>query len=183
MTEPARNSLKEAVARGIPRRYRSERLFRTSGMLALLIGLAFLAFFFYTLIGNGYTAFWQTRVTLEINLDAAVIDPNATRDPEVIAAANFQGLIRDALRERFPDVTARSDLRSLFALVSPGARFELRDRVLSEPTLIGTTLSVAVLADDDVDMLIKGHSSRDVPEADRVSPDRTELQSRVFHIG
>ena len=96
MTEPARNSLKEAVARGIPRRYRSERLFRTSGMLALLIGLAFLAFFFYTLIGNGYTAFWQTRVTLEINLDAAVIDPNATRDPEVIAAANFQGLIRDA---------------------------------------------------------------------------------------
>ena len=167
MTEPASNSLKETVARGIPRRYRSEQLFRTSGMLALLIGLAFLAFFFYTLIGNGYSAFWQTRVTLEINLDEAVIDPDGTRDPEVIAAANFQGIIRDALRERFPDVTARSELRSLFALVSPGARFELRDRVLSDPTLIGSTLSLPVLADDDVDMLIKGYSSRDVPEADR----------------
>ncbi|HSC16576.1 MAG TPA: DUF3333 domain-containing protein, partial [Gammaproteobacteria bacterium] len=48
-------SVKEAVARGIARRYRSERAFRALGLTALLIGLGFLAFFFYTLIGNGYT--------------------------------------------------------------------------------------------------------------------------------
>ena len=82
MTEPDSATLKAAVARGIANRYRSERLFHYSGLLALLIGLGFLAFFFYTVIGNGYTAFWQTRIELSIPLEASAIDPDGTRDPE-----------------------------------------------------------------------------------------------------
>jgi phosphate transport system permease protein len=167
MIEPTSATLKETVARGIRRRYRSEWLFRSFGMLALLIGLTFLAFFFYTLIGNGYSAFWQTRIDLSVSLEAAQIDPNATGDPEIIGQANFQGIIRDALRERFPDVTSRGELRNLFALISPGAAFELRSMVLSDPSLIGETTTISVLADDDVDMFIKGNITADVPEADR----------------
>ena len=60
-------SVKEAVARGIARRYRNERIFRALGLVALLIGLGFLAFFFYTLIGNGYTALEQTRIQLDVS--------------------------------------------------------------------------------------------------------------------
>ncbi|HMB73779.1 MAG TPA: phosphate ABC transporter permease PstA [Gammaproteobacteria bacterium] len=167
MTEDKSNDLKVAVSRSIARRYRSEWLFKSSGMLALGIGLAFLAFFFYTLVGNGYSAFWQTRIELTVDLPESAIDPDGTRAADVIGRANYQGLVRDALRERFPDVTARGDLRSLFALVSPGASFELRDRVMADPALIGAPLTLWVLADDDVDMLFKGHSSRDVPEEDR----------------
>ncbi len=167
MSEPTSATLKETVARGIRRRYRSEWLFRSFGMLALLIGLTFLAFFFYTLIGNGYSAFWQTRIDLSVSLEAAQIDPDATGDPEIIGQANFQGIIRDALRERFPDVTSRGELRNLFALVSPGAAFELRSMVISDPSLIGETTTISVLADDDVDMFIKGNITADVPEADR----------------
>ena len=167
MSEPNAGNLKQAVARGIARRYRYEWLFRSAGMLALLIGLVFLGFFFYTLVGNGYSAFWQTRIELTVELPAEAIDPDGARDPDVIGRANYQGLIRDALRERFPDVTARGDLRNLFALVSPGAGFALRDRVLADPSLIGQTLTLQVLADDDVDMLAKGRSPRDVPEEDR----------------
>ncbi len=167
MSEPTSATLKETVARGIRRRYRSEWLFRSFGMLALLFGLTFLAFFFYTLIGNGYSAFWQTRIDLSVSLEAAQIDPDATGDPEIIGQANFQGIIRDALRERFPDVTSRGELRNLFALVSPGAAFELRSMVISDPSLIGETTTISVLADDDVDMFIKGNITADVPEADR----------------
>ena len=57
MSSRSTDSVKEAVARGIARRYRNERVFRALGLMALLIGLGFLAFFFYTLVGNGYTAF------------------------------------------------------------------------------------------------------------------------------
>ena len=77
-------SLKEAVTRGIRRRYRSEALFKALGLGALLIGLGFLAFFFYTLITNGYTALRQTRVLIDVEFAESVIDPDRSRDPEVL---------------------------------------------------------------------------------------------------
>ena len=95
-------SVKEAVARGIARRYRNEAMFRALGLGALLIGLGFLAFFFYTLVGNGYTALEQTRIRLDVELDAAVIDPEATRDPETLRGADYQRLARDALGALVP---------------------------------------------------------------------------------
>ena len=39
--------------------------------------------------------------------------------------------------------------------------------VLADPALIGSTRAVWLLADDDVDMLIKGHIEREVPEDER----------------
>ena len=64
MSNGSTRPVKEAVARGIARRYRNERIFRALGLAALMIGLGFLAFFFYTLIGNAYTALTQTRIRL-----------------------------------------------------------------------------------------------------------------------
>ena len=159
--------VKERVAQGIARRYRRERNFRLAGLGAVLVGLAFLAFFFYTLIGNGYTAFLQTHIVLDVELDASFVDPDGDRDPQVLGRADYQGLIRNALRARFPEVQGRSDLRELFALVSPGAGFELRNQVLANPELVGGTVRQWVVADDDVDMLIKGHIDRTAEEAQR----------------
>jgi phosphate transport system permease protein len=167
MSSPQRHSVKEAVSVGIARRYRRERLFRGLGLGALLIGLSFLAFFFYTLIANGYTAFTQTRVLLDVELSAEAIDPEGSGDPSVIALADYQALARDALRGLFPDVTGRAELRDLFRMLSPGAGFELRDRVTSDPSLVGTTLPVWLLVDDDVDMVVKGQVSRELAEGDR----------------
>jgi phosphate transport system permease protein len=179
-------SVKQAVARGIRRRYRNERVFRALGLTALLIGLGFLAFFFYTLIGNGYTALRQTRILLDVELDAAVIDADGTRDPATITGADYQKLARDALNANFPDVTSRTDLRALVRLLSPGAGIELQRRVTANPALIGSTQALWLLADDDVDVLVKGQAPRDVPESERQLDDRQlgwlaqlEAQGRV----
>jgi phosphate transport system permease protein len=172
MSSQSPSALKEAVARGIARRYRNERIFRSLGLIALLIGLGFLAFFFYTLVGNGYTAFQQTRVRLDIELDAAVIDPDGTRDPVTLRSADYQRLARDALGALFPEVTSRADLRALYALLSAGAGIELQGLVVNEPGVIGETRTLWLLADDDIDVLVKGHAPRDVPEADRRVDDR-----------
>ena len=115
MSSRSAGSVKEAVALGIARRYRNERIFRGLGLAALMIGLGFLAFFFYTLIGNGYTAFRQTRIQLDVTLDAAIIDPDATRSEDTLRGADYQRLARDALGALFPDVTSRGDLRALYA--------------------------------------------------------------------
>jgi phosphate transport system permease protein len=147
-------------------------LFRGLGLCALLVGLGFLAFFFYTLIGNGYTALEQTRIRLDVELDAAVIDPETTRDPATLRGADYQRLAREALGAHFPEVTSRGELRALYALLSPGAGLELQDLVMNEPAAIGDTRTLWLLADDDVDVLVKGHAPRDVPEADRRIDDR-----------
>jgi phosphate transport system permease protein len=179
-------SVKEAVTRGLARRYRNEHIFRALGLAALLIGLGFLAFFFYTLIGNGYTAFRQTRIELDVTFDAAIIDPDGTRSPETLRSADYQRVAREALGALFPDVTSRSDLRALYALLSPGAAIELQELVINEPAIIGETRTLWLLVDDDIDVLVKGHVPRDVPEADRRIDDRQlgwltalEAQGRV----
>lgn len=158
-------SLKERVALGIARRYRQERYFRLAGLGATLIGLIFLGFFFFTLIGNGYTAFWQTHLLLDVELSAEAIDPEGNLDRQALERANYQGPIREALRTLFPEVGGRADLVELFAMISPGAEFELRDSVLENPGLVGETLSLWVVADDDVDMLVKGYIDRDADES------------------
>jgi len=165
-------SVKEAVARGIRRRYLAERAFRTVGLMALLIGLGFLAFFFYTLIGNGYTALEQTRIELTVNLDAAIIDPDGARAPETLRSADYQRLAREALGAVFPEVTSRSDLRALYGLLSPGAGLELQQLVVTNPAVIGETRTMWLLADDDVDVIVKGPALRDLPESDRRMDDR-----------
>ncbi|MET0056683.1 MAG: phosphate ABC transporter permease PstA, partial [Candidatus Thiodiazotropha sp. 6PLUC10] len=54
-----------------------------------------------------------------------------------------------------------------YGLISTGASYVLRDRVMSNPELIGTKGELWVAADDDVDMLIKGHIDLLLPESDR----------------
>jgi phosphate transport system permease protein len=160
MNDRPERSLKKTVAHGLPGRYRRERLFRGLGLAALAVGLAFLGFFFYTLVSTGYTAFVQTRIRLDVDFAAQQIDPDGTRDPAVLRRANYQALIRNALDMRFPNVTSRGQRRQLYALMSPGAGLELRDRVLARPSLIGTSQTLWLLADDDVDMVVKGNVSR-----------------------
>jgi phosphate transport system permease protein len=167
MTDVTRAPVKEIVARGLPRRYRNEQAFRLLGLAALVLGLAFLAFFFYTLVANAYTAFEQTRIRIDVELRGEEIDPEGTGAPETLARANYLGIVRASLGKRFPEVTTRGDLRELYAMLSPGAALEVRERVLADRAVLGTTQSWWLLADDDIDMVVKGHIRRDVDEADR----------------
>ena len=154
----------QKVRAGLERRYRAERRFRRLGMTAIILGLLFVAFLFVSIISNGYTAFQQTWIELEVVFDEERLDPGGNRDPDELAAADYGGLVKDSLRRMFPKVTGRSEKRDLYSLVSSGAAFQLRDMVMADPQLIGTTRQVWVPADDDVDMLMKGHIDRDLPE-------------------
>ncbi|MFB1485963.1 MULTISPECIES: phosphate ABC transporter permease PstA [unclassified Thiocapsa] len=176
----------DVVNASLKRRYAQERRFRLFGLVAVILGLSFVGLLFADIIAKGHTAFVQTYIQLPVTFDAETLDPTGTRDPETLAGANYQSVIRDALRSEFPDVTDRRATRALGHMISVGAPSHLRDMVLSNPDLVGTTREVWLLADDDIDMLIKGHIDRDLPESERRVKDQTvgwveqlEAQGRI----
>jgi len=151
----------DIVKRGLARRYRSERRFKFLGLSAIAASLVFLFLLFASIIGNGYTAFWQTFIRLDIDFDPQVL----TED--IRSRANYAGLVKGSLHTLFPGVSGRQDRRAMEGLISKGAAFELRKMVMNDPELIGKKQSIWLTADDDVDMVVKGHIDRSVPEIAR----------------
>jgi len=156
----------DIVHQGLAKRYRAERRFRLYGLTAILIGLLCLAILFISIVGNGYKAFQQTYLELEVFFDPALLDQHN------LSTADYTGLVKSNLRTMFPEVRGRSDKRQLYKLISPGGAFQLRKMVLRDPDIIGRNISVWVPADDDVDMLMKGHFKADVAESSRRLSDK-----------
>ena len=166
-SEQTRARAIDIVNASLKRRYARERRFRYLGLGAVILGLLFVGVLFGDIIGKGYSAFVQTHIELEVYFDPEVIDPDGARDPALIAQADFRKLAREPLREMFPEVTGRRDKRALYRVLSSGAPYQLLKMVHADPDLIGTRKSIALIADDDIDMLVKGHIDRHAPPQDR----------------
>ena len=160
-------SRSERVSRRLRKRYAAERRFRFFGLLSVAAGFVFLVLLFASIISSGYTAFLQTYVRLDITFDPQELGVPETPTPEQLSSANYDALVRVALRDLFPQVSGRRDRRTLYGTVSTGAAFQLRDMVLADPGLLGSTRSIWVLADDDVDTFVKGRIDRTLPESER----------------
>ncbi|WP_078120761.1 phosphate ABC transporter permease PstA [Thiosocius teredinicola] len=157
----------DKVNASLKKRYAREKRFKVLGLGAVLLGLFFVSVLFIDIVGKGYTAFVQTHLELEVYFDPEVIDPEGTRDPQVIARADYRKIARQPLKELFPDVSGRRDKRALNSILSSGAPYQLLNMVKANPDLIGTRQTIALIADDDVDMLVKGHIDRNAPPEDR----------------
>jgi len=166
--EHSRETRKKVEA-GLNRRYRKERILRFSGLLATLVGVAFLAVFFTTLIIQGASAFKQTYVALDVEFSADLLAPAGDLDLEY---ADFDSVVRNALRSKFPEVRDRRARRELNRLVSVGASYQLRDMLAANPELLGTSATVWVPASSTVDMLVKGNIDRTLDATMRPVSDR-----------
>ncbi|MEQ9519426.1 MAG: phosphate ABC transporter permease PstA [Parvibaculum sp.] len=160
------NAKPELSAR-LKQRYAAERRFRAYGLAAILLAIAVLLVLLVSIVRQGTPAFFQTYILVDVYLDPSVIDPRGEADPTVLARADYQGLIKRTLYDRFPDVTDRREKRALVGLVSSGAYRPVRERVLADPSLIGSTQSMWLVASDDIDTFNKGQISRETVEADR----------------
>jgi len=151
----------DIVHQGLSKRYRAERRFKLYGLAAILMSLLCLAILFISIVGNGYRAFQQTYVELEVFFDPVFFDQ------ENLSTADYGGLVKSTLRKMFTEVKGRSAKRELYKLISPGAAFQLREMVLKDPDIMGKNIYVWVPADDDVDMLLKGYFNTEVAETSR----------------
>ena len=166
MSDAAWSSLYMASRRDNRRKF-GESVFRGAGLAAVLLASAILVAIIGSIIVMGASAFVRNDVELTVTLDPHIVDPRGTRSPVALRTADYRGLIRDALLERFPEVESRSDIMALQTLVSPGAEFDLVRRVTKHPELIGQTLNIRAPLSDDVDQYLK-HNRSDA--SDRLSP-------------
>ncbi len=171
------------VTAGLPRRYAAERRFRAYGVIAICFAVAALATLLFTIISTALPAFTQTMLRLPITLYPQEFDLTAPGDADALSRVDYQRLVRAALEDLFPDATGRQDRRDLFAMISPGATYRLRERVMADPSLIGQRIELLVPVADDIDQLAKGHIMASSEESARRVSDRqldyfTRLQQR-----
>ena len=140
----------EAVLAGLPKRRAAEKRFRFYGLISIVIGLVFLVVLFASIISKGYSAFTYTYVGLDVAFDPAVIDPEGTKTPSALANADYDVLWKGSVAALFPDVTERLKKRSLNSLISGSAAEHLKEAVIHNPSIIGTTQRIWVPADDNV---------------------------------
>ncbi len=163
---PIINNKLPAPDKSLKKRYRAEKRFKRLGIGAIFISLAFIVFLFTTIIKDGYTAFSQTYIELDVHFDEKYFNE------EKLANGDFSGLVKHSLYAMFKDVNSRCDKRLLKKLISPAAAYKLREMVESNPKIIGSSQKVWVLADDDVDMLVKGKIDRTLNNENRRIKDK-----------
>lgn len=157
----------ETVRTGLRRRYAAERRFIWYGRISIAIALGFLVVLVGSILFRGVSAITQTRILLPVELPLDALSTDGEVTPESLRTADFGGIVKKSLRDVFPDVRKRRDRRALYQLISSGAAYELRDRVISDPSLIGQTVDVWLTASDDIDMLDKDYIDRDVASTGR----------------
>lgn len=152
------------VQQSLKKRYRAERRFKAFGIVSISIGLIALVALFTHIIGKGTGAFQQTHIQLEITFSSDQLGIDNAQNADQLQMANYSAVVRNALSDVFPDVKKRRDKRALYSMVSNGAGYRLQDMLRNDPGLLGKTLTVWVLADDDIDTYYKSHKAGDVFE-------------------
>ncbi len=148
----------EKVKKSLKRRYAKEKRFQWYGRIAVFTGFVFLALLLLDIIGKAIPAFQATEIKLEIPMDrdALGLAQDSQITEAVLSDINYAGLVKKSLRNLFPEVKKRKDKKQLYKLISSGAEFDIRAKVMSNPDLIGgDPLSIWVKADDDVDTFYK----------------------------
>ena len=149
----------DAARARIRARYRAEARFKLYGLVAIGLTAAFLAVVLADIVIKGAPAFIQHELVMDVTVDPDAFDKPGSTDPDVVRAGDYQRMVREALRARFPDVTERARRRKLDGLLSSGAADVLRARVVANPALIGQTVTVPILLSDDADLYYKGGST------------------------
>lgn len=145
----------EVIRRGINKRNRKERQFQWFGKAAIGFSLLCIVVLFADIIGKGFSAFQQTHIQLTVHYDIENLGVSEDATAAQLRSADYEAIIKQALRERFTDVVGRGNLRALNKLVSAGAGYTVRDRLHANQQLLGQSETLWLLASGDVDTYLK----------------------------
>lgn len=140
------------------------------GVFAVSLALGAVIFLLFTIFSTGYSAFWRTEFQVEIQFNGDYLGITQESSDQEVREANFLGLFRKNLAEQNNDVPRR-ELRKLFAMFSESAADDLREMVIQNRSILGTTQKLKVLASSSVDMIVKGQAPREIEEKRRVLND------------
>ncbi|HEX6144618.1 MAG TPA: phosphate ABC transporter permease PstA [Geminicoccaceae bacterium] len=154
------------AAERVRRRHAADRRLRRLGAGAIAVAIGLLVILLSSIVISSWTAWTTTQIRLDVTIDPGRIDAD---DP---FRGRYQDLVREAVYGLFPEVESAADQRPLRDLISNGAQFEVRERVVENPGLVGKTVSIWVPASDSIDQLRKGVIDRELPPGRRRVSDR-----------
>jgi len=194
-----RAQAQQRVAASLKRRHAKEKRFKFLGQAAVGLALLFVVLLFASILSRGIPAFWQATFTLDVYFDPEIIDLGEKperRSGETesdfnqryldwqmdLAFINFNDLIMNALAQELPDVTESP--RDAMRLVTSGERIALRNLVEEDPSIIGETLRLDLLASANVDVWLKGNIDRSLAdERQQLSRQTRDWADELFERG
>ena len=132
-----------------------------------MTGFFFLFLLLADIIGMGTPAFTQSFIKVSLTLDHELLDIPEKSTADDLWKADYSAVIKQGLREMFPDVEGRKQKKQLYRLISIGAQYQLRDYILENPELVGESIELWLMAHSEADSYLKGQVNLDDPEADR----------------
>lgn len=172
------------------KRNAAEARFRMMGLIAVIIGVLALVGLLASILSNGLSSFRQTYITLNVELDAAKLDKQGNRDVAEIAKVSTFGyapLIEAALARTMQEngiAVEGMNAKAAAELISKEAPASLRNYVLANPDVIGTTVSFDLLASGRIDGYYKGRVTMESAALDRnTSPEQLRLADELKEAG
>ena len=156
--------INDKIKQGLKKRYRSENIFRVSGLFAILIALIFLLILFFAVIYRGAPAFITHKIALEVDLSNHQSQEN---DEEV----NYRQIVKNSLLANFPQTENVEQKINLYNLLNNDAYLELELEVKNHPDLLGNKIVFWFTSSSDVDMFLKGKILANTKEEDRIIKD------------
>jgi phosphate transport system permease protein len=169
---------RQRVRAGLARRHLGERLFRGFGLFAIILALGFVALLFTDVLRKGIPAFSQSNIRLEVSFDPQLlkIDPAPERaagqsDADFravrfawerkVAMLNWNSVIETALRKAAP-AGFEIDSRQILTIPETNARHQVRELFVTDPSLLGQSVTVDLLASANTDNWVKGNIDREL---------------------
>ena len=185
----SRPSLYAADAR-TKARNASEMRFRAYGMAAVGFGVLALVVLLASVLGAGLGAFRQTKMVVPVMLDAAALDPAGNRaaaDLSKVTTITYGKVLAQAVTNEVeakgiaPEGLTEKDIAGMMSKEAPA---QLRDMVLANPEIIGTTIEFSALANGRVDGFFKGRVTMESAKLDsNVTPEQLQLAQAMRDAG
>ena len=194
-----RKKRKKTIQSSLARRHRKEKTFRLFGFSAVLAGLFFVVLLFGSILSKGLPAFWQSSMSLPIHFDPAIVDigpkpkPAAGESPAQfedrfiawqteVGMVDWDALIINGMIAKDSKLESQRD--ELGSLYTSSEAYRLRDMVMNDPSLVGQSKEVKILADANVDVWLAGNIDRDLPdEQQQLSPEVRQVADEMKASG
>ncbi|XWN32212.1 MAG: phosphate ABC transporter permease PstA [Devosia sp.] len=172
-------SNRDIIERRLKARHRAETRFRLLGLSAIMLGVSLVALLFGSILAKGLPAFTQANITLSVTFDPQIINipdkpvqgnvSDADFQQELLAwqrrlvFVNWNRIIQDSLAKVVP--AAADNARDAVGMVASNERVRLRDMVRDDPSIIGSTQELHLVAAANVDVWLKGNIDRSLPDS------------------
>ena len=185
---PSKRSLYD-ISERTKKRNAAEGRFRLYGIVAIAIGLLMLLVLVTTIIYRGTSAFQQTFITLEVELLEKKLDKKGNRnidDIKKVSTFGYTPLLATAMQNALKENGIETDLKkkALSGMISKSAAAQMREYVLSDPSVIGTTVEFRFLTNGWIDGYLKGRYTRESVENSKfASAAQFDLTDKLVEIG